>query len=80
VHNEVRSGRPSVITKDLKDRVDAHIHENRQFTIDELHGVSTLCFVTSPLQDCHSSTPIQKKLYQTGSKMLTDKHKQLRIG
>jgi hypothetical protein len=28
VHIEARTGRPSVITKDLKDRVDAHIREN----------------------------------------------------
>jgi hypothetical protein len=29
VHNEARYGCPSVITEDLKSRVDAHIHENR---------------------------------------------------
>jgi hypothetical protein len=39
VHNESRCGRPSVITKDLKDRVDAHVCENRRFTTDELHEV-----------------------------------------
>jgi hypothetical protein len=35
----VQSGSPSVITDDLKDKVDAHVHENRLFSTDELHGV-----------------------------------------
>jgi hypothetical protein len=39
VHNEVQSGRPPVITEDLKDKVDAHVRENRRFTTDELHEV-----------------------------------------
>jgi hypothetical protein len=30
VHNEVRSGGLSVITEDLKDRVHAHVRENRR--------------------------------------------------
>jgi hypothetical protein len=29
VHKYAQSGRPSVITEDLKDRADAHIRENR---------------------------------------------------
>jgi hypothetical protein len=60
VHKEAQSGRSSVITEDLKDRVDVHVRENRQFTIDEL------CFMIWPLQDCRSTTLIQKK------KMTTD--------
>jgi hypothetical protein len=39
VHNEVQSGRLSGISEDLKDRVDAHILENRRFIIDELYEV-----------------------------------------
>jgi hypothetical protein len=39
VQNEARSGCPSVITQDLKGRVDAHVRENRRFTTDELHEV-----------------------------------------
>jgi hypothetical protein len=30
---------PSLITEDLKDRVDGHVRENRRFTIDKLHEV-----------------------------------------
>jgi hypothetical protein len=37
VHDEARSGRPSVITDELTRRVDDHIRANRHFTIDELH-------------------------------------------
>jgi hypothetical protein len=39
VHNEARSGHPSVITDDLKERDDAHVPENRRLTIHELHKV-----------------------------------------
>jgi hypothetical protein len=38
MHNEARCGRPSVVTEDLKDRVDAYFREDR-FAIDELHEV-----------------------------------------
>jgi hypothetical protein len=31
VHNEARSGRPSIFTKGLKDMADAHVRENRQY-------------------------------------------------
>jgi hypothetical protein len=34
---ETRSGCPPVSTEDFKDRVDAHVHENGRFAIDELH-------------------------------------------
>lgn len=36
VHDEDRSGRPSVITEDLVTAVDAKIHEDRRFTITTL--------------------------------------------
>jgi hypothetical protein len=39
VHNEARSGPLSVITEDLKDRVDAQVRENWRFTVDELDEV-----------------------------------------
>jgi hypothetical protein len=38
-HNEALSGHPSVITEDLKDRVDAQVRENSRFAIDEIHEV-----------------------------------------
>lgn len=39
MHNEVRSGCPSVVIKDMKDRNDARVRENIRFTLDELHEV-----------------------------------------
>jgi hypothetical protein len=36
VHEE-RSGRPSFITEDLKNRIDQHIKTNWHFTLDEIH-------------------------------------------
>jgi hypothetical protein len=37
VHDEEQSGRPSLITEDLKNRIDQHIRANRSFTLDEIH-------------------------------------------
>jgi len=36
VHEEERSGRPSVITDDLAEKVNTTIRGNRRFTISEL--------------------------------------------
>ncbi|KAL4104977.1 hypothetical protein QTP88_020252 [Uroleucon formosanum] len=40
VHDEEKSGRPSIVTDDLVAKVDEKIRENRRFTITEL----SLCF------------------------------------
>lgn len=40
VHDEEKSGRPSIVTDDLVAKVDEKIHENRRFTIMKL----SLCF------------------------------------
>jgi hypothetical protein len=37
VHNEEQSGCPSLISDDLKNRIDQHIRTNRRFTLDEIH-------------------------------------------
>jgi hypothetical protein len=37
VHNEARSGRPSVIIVDLKEKIHAHVCENTRSNIDEPH-------------------------------------------
>jgi hypothetical protein len=39
VHNEVQSGRQSVITDYSKDSIDDHVRENSQFTTDDLPEV-----------------------------------------
>jgi transposase len=37
VHDEERSGRPSLITEDLKKQTDEQIRHDRRSTLDELH-------------------------------------------
>lgn len=37
IHDEDRSGRPTVISDELTQKVDEKIRQNRRFTIDELH-------------------------------------------
>jgi hypothetical protein len=37
VHDEERSGHPSLITEDLKKQVDKKIRQDRRLTLDELH-------------------------------------------
>jgi hypothetical protein len=37
VHDEMRSGRPSLITEDLKKQTDEQIQHHRRSTLDELH-------------------------------------------
>jgi hypothetical protein len=37
--HEVQSEYHTAVIEDMKDRADAHIQENRLFTIDELHEV-----------------------------------------
>jgi hypothetical protein len=37
VHDEERSGRPSLITEDLKNKINQHIRGNRRFTLDKVH-------------------------------------------
>jgi hypothetical protein len=36
VHDEERSGRPFLITEDLRNMIDRHIRTNRRFTLDEI--------------------------------------------
>jgi hypothetical protein len=37
VHDEERSGRPSLSTEDLKKQIDEHIRQDRRSTLEELH-------------------------------------------
>jgi transposase len=37
VHDEERSGRPSLITEVLKKQIDEEIRQDRRSTLDELH-------------------------------------------
>jgi transposase len=37
VHDEERSGRPSLITEDLKKQIDEQIRQDRRSTLEEMH-------------------------------------------
>jgi hypothetical protein len=37
VHDEIRSGRPSIVTDEIVPKIDENIHADRCLTIDELH-------------------------------------------
>jgi transposase len=37
VHDEERSGRPSLITEDFKKQIDEQIRQDRSSTLDEMH-------------------------------------------
>jgi len=39
VHDEQRSGRPSLISDDLLQEIEREIHANRRMTIRELHHI-----------------------------------------
>jgi hypothetical protein len=61
---------------DLKDKVHAHIHENSQFTNDELHKVFP--YVSRPViyETVTVKFQYRKICARWVSRMLTDEHKQ----
>lgn len=79
VHDEERSGRPSLVTDDFIQKVEQFIREARRLTIDELlekcPGVSR-----SVLHEVISNRLDYRKLSALWVlKMLTEEHKQKRI-
>jgi hypothetical protein len=85
VHNKARSGLPSVITEDLKDRERVHVRGNRRFVIDERHEVFP--YVSRSVLNKTVTVQLRYRTICTRwvSRMLTDGHKQkkwklLRVG
>lgn len=80
VHDEERSGRPSIVTDDLLAKVDEKIRENRRFTITEL----SLCFPqvsrTLLFEIVTHKLGYHKFCARWVPKMLTDLHKGQRMG
>ena len=66
VHDAERSGRPSVITEALKQKVNRVIRENRHFTISEVYeqsgSVSYNC-----VRNCHRTFAIPQNLWTLGT-------------
>jgi transposase len=72
VHDDDRSGRPSLVTADLLDQVKEKIRENKSFTMSEPSTHFPHIVVTEHLQ-------YQKLCESWVPKMLTDYHKAKRI-
>jgi transposase len=67
VHDEERSGRPSLVTDDLRKDVNATIEEHRRFTISELHEQFPVVS-RSLIQEIVTEHIHYKKLHQMGAK------------
>jgi len=67
VHNEEPSGRPSVITDDLAEKVNTAIRGNRRFTISELSLEFPQVSKISDLRYCVSEARLQKTVCQMGA-------------
>jgi hypothetical protein len=66
VHDEERSGRPSLITEDLKKQIDEQIRQDRRSTLDELHE-KFLQISRSILDEILSKHLGHKKLCKVGA-------------
>lgn len=80
VHDEAKSGRPSIVTDELVVKVDEKVRENRRFTITEL----SLCFPqvsrTLLFEIVTQRLGYHKFCARWVPKMLTDHHKAQRMG
>ncbi|GFY27883.1 histone-lysine N-methyltransferase SETMAR [Trichonephila clavipes] len=80
IHDEERSGRPSVITDELIQKVDCKVKENRRFTISSLAEMFP-AVSRSVLYEIVSERLNYRKLCSRWvPKMLTDEHKTKRLG
>jgi hypothetical protein len=80
VHDQEKSGRPSIVTDDLVAKVDEKVRESRRFTITEL----ALCFPqvsrTLLFEIVTKKLGYHKFCARWVPKMLTDRHKEQRMG
>lgn len=80
VHDESRSGRPSVVNDDLVRKVDEKIKENRRFTITMLSDEFPQISRTVLYQIVVDHLGYHKLCSRWVPKMLTDVHKTKRLG
>lgn len=73
---QTRSGRPSVITLDLKGTVDGHFRENSLVTIDELHEVFPHISRPTPYATVTVKLRYGKICSRWAPRVITDGHKQ----
>ena len=80
VHDEEKSGRPSIVTDDLLAKVDGKIRENRRFTITELSLFFPQVSQTLLFEIATHKLGYHKFCARWVPKMLTDLHKGQRMG
>ena len=80
VHDEEKSGRPSIVTDDLVAEVDEKIRENRRFTITELSQCFPQVSQTLLFEIVTQKLGYHKFFARWVPKLLTDHHKEQRMG
>jgi hypothetical protein len=74
VHNEIRSGRPTVVTDEIQ-KIDENICADRRLTIDELHQQCPEVSRTVLHETVTKILGYRKLCVRRLPKMLTDDHK-----
>jgi hypothetical protein len=80
VHDEQRSGRPSLISDNLLQETEGEIRANRRVTIRELHHINPEVSKTTILEAVSEKLGYRKLCASWVPKMLTDDHKTKRMG
>ncbi|XP_035228998.1 histone-lysine N-methyltransferase SETMAR-like [Stegodyphus dumicola] len=79
VHDEERSGRPSLVTEELVHAIDYKIHENRRFTISAL-AIEFSQISRSLMHEIVTEKLKFRKLCSRVPKILTEQHQTKRMG
>jgi len=80
VHDEQKSGRPSLISDDLFQETEGEIRANRCLTIRELHHIIPEVSKTTIHEDMTEKLGHRKLCTTWVPEMLTDDHKTKRMG
>jgi len=80
VHDEHRSGRPSLISDDFLQEIEGEIRANRRVTIRELHHIIPKVSKTTIHEAVTEKLGYRKLCASWVPKMLTDDHKTKRMG
>jgi len=80
VHDEQRSGRPSLISDDFLQEIEVDIRANRRVTIRQLHHIIPEVSKTTIHEDVTETLGYRKLYARWMPKMLTDDHQKKLIG
>ena len=79
MHNEARSGRPSLVNDDLACKVNERVRDNRHFTISDLSLHFPQISRTLLYDTVSSHLGYRKVCKRWVPKMLTEEHKKQRV-